>query len=156
MNATPAMRTDLHPEERHLSLALGIQSLLFAGATLLFAFFAHPLLASINRISLALVPGSQPIPDSPERFWFALALSMMAMITYIGAMGWWDVRRYLPLVPVLLISKFASSAVGLSLSLSQWCPAYLAIPATDFPIFVVTWILYRRVTRNARPRGTPA
>ncbi|MBI5367939.1 MAG: hypothetical protein HZA54_12940 [Planctomycetes bacterium] len=142
--------TDLSTAERHLALALGVQTVVFAGAFVVFAWFAHPLLQFINTVSLALVPGSSPIPDNPERFWFALALSMMAMITYIGAVGWWNVRRYLPLVPVLLLSKFFSSAVGVSLSITQWCPAYLSIPFSDFPIFLITWVLYRRVLRGQR------
>ncbi|MBI3272177.1 MAG: hypothetical protein HYZ53_24505 [Planctomycetes bacterium] len=147
---------DLLPEERHLALALGIEALLFAGATLVFAFRAQGLLADINATALALWPGSQPIPDPPERFWLALALSMMTMITYIGIMGWRDVRRNLVLVPVLLLSKLCSSVVGVSLTFTQGSPGYLALPLSDFPIFLVTAFLYVRVLRAQRLRAGAA
>ncbi len=142
--AGPAMTAPLTREERTLRLLMGVLAPVFALTTLTFLFApgqTGALIATIGRWSgFAEVP--TPGLGGP---WWPLAVSMMAMITAICALAWRDVRRHRGLLPILLVSKGVSSAVGLgSFFLVARAFHYMVVFTTDFPIFLVTAVLYLR------------
>jgi len=92
-------------------------------------------------------PGVADWPSPPETAvfaWTVLAVSMMATITtcsFFAARDPVDGRLFA--VPVM-VSKALSSAGGLLLLfLHAKYPIYLGLFLTDFPLLVVTWVLYR-------------
>jgi hypothetical protein len=93
--------------ERRLRDLLRVWTLLFgAGAV---AFAAQP---QRTTAALGLLPGPS-LPPGEDRFWNALAVSLMATLTVLSATAATDVRARRGLVPPLLVSKAASTAMFL-------------------------------------------
>lgn len=137
---------EVSKEENSLRIVLGILAIVFL-VTDLFLVFATPLLFNLINIVAELIgAGETPLPV--QKFHLALTNSMMLMITYISYMVWKDVKKNLNMVPVLMLSKIVSSASGLLFFFfSARYFAYLVLAITDFPIFLIVYILYKRVPR---------
>jgi hypothetical protein len=97
----------LSTEERRLRDLLRLWTLLFAAGTVSFA--VHP---ERTTAVLGILPGP-PLPRSEDRFWNALAVSLMATLTTLSALAAADVRRHRRLVMPLLVSKATSTAMFL-------------------------------------------
>jgi hypothetical protein len=100
----PVTLTD---SERRLRDLLRLWTVLFgAGAV---AFAARP---ERTAAALGLLPGPS-LPPSEERFWNALAVSLMVTLTVLSATAAGDVRGRRGLVRPLLVSKAASTLMFL-------------------------------------------
>jgi len=100
-------RVPLTDAERRLRDLLRLWTVLFgAGAV---AFAAQP---ERTTAALGLLPGPS-LPASEERFWNALAVSLMATLTVRSASAAADVRARRGLVRPLLVSKAASTLMFL-------------------------------------------
>lgn len=136
--------TALTREERHLRLLMGICVVAFGTTTLSFLF--APAIVGRNLATIGEWAGfAKTTPTTIGGPWVPLAVSMMVMITVICALAWRDVRRYRALIPILLVSKAASSAVGLGTWLLHSHGFHdLVVFLTDFPIFVLCAVMYWR------------
>ncbi len=97
----------LTDEERALRSLLRFWTLLFGAGAVSFAADPDRSTASLN-----LLPGPS-LPESSEKYWNALAVSLMATITVLSAMAATDVRRRRALVWPLMVSKAVSSGMYL-------------------------------------------
>jgi hypothetical protein len=122
----------LTDEERRLRSLLRFWTLLFGAGALSFA--ADP---DRSTGSLNLLPGPA-LPASSEKYWNALAVSLMATITTLSAMAATDVRRRRALVWPVMISKAVSSGMYVRRFTEQRSTAYLVGAAVDGSILVVT------------------
>jgi hypothetical protein len=151
---------------------LFLSGVVYAVAGLGFLFAADPLLAMIDAVSLRLIPSLPPIAasastmalttamttaltpgtaaaaGSPERFWLVLAGAMMATIAACGIYGAARIARRFEMAVPIVVSKLTSTILGVSFFVGS-APhlAYLVIAATDLPLGIITWILYRRAAR---------
>jgi hypothetical protein len=101
--------------------------------------------AAINYVSarlftLPLYPLPLTVPEGA--FWRALSVSMMAMLTWICGAVCRDQRANANLVPILLVSKFCSTAVFFVLFIMHGHLAYVVGWVTDGPIFLLTAFLW--------------
>jgi hypothetical protein len=123
-----------------------ISAWMYAGSGLCFLFGGGLIVRSVNAVSARVFPSLPlyPLPAaSPEgRFWLVLSLSMMAMITYICRAAYLDLRRNGRLVPILLLSKFCSSAFYMGFFIASGHLANLVGFFTDGPLFIVTLIMW--------------
>jgi hypothetical protein len=129
---------ELSAEERRLRDLLRIWTVLFAAGTLSFA-----LQPDRATGSLGLLPGAA-LEQSSERFWNALAVSLMATLTALCGIAAGDVRRHRSLIVPVLVSKAVSS--GMFLLRFRERPrrtAYLAGALCDGSILAVTLRHYR-------------
>lgn len=130
-------------EERQLGLLMGICVVAFGGTMLVFLF--APGLVGRHLAQIGEWIGFGASTATAGGPWVPLSVSMMAMITVICALAWRDVRRYRLLVPILLVSKAASSAVGLGrFFLDTRSFLDFVAFATDFPIFLLCAVMYWR------------
>ena len=144
MQGTLTETIPLTREERQLRLLLGVLAPIFALTTLSFLFTPGDTGARIAAIGRWAGFAEAPTPGLGGPWW-PLSVSMMAMITVICALAWHDVRRHRGLIPLLLLSKGVSSAVGLgSYLLVARAFHYMVVFTTDFPIFLLAVVLYLR------------
>lgn len=116
--------------------ALGAASFLLIGSSI------SGVINAISRYTLPLPLYPMPV-DSPEgAFWRVLAVSMMAMITWISVQAYRDPRRHGNLIPVLLLSKACSTVCYTAFFIMHGHLAYLVGCLTDGPIFIVTAVLW--------------
>jgi hypothetical protein len=131
-------------EERQLRLLMGICVVAFGGTMLSFLFAPAIVGRHLGTIGdwLGFANTTPPTPGGP---WVPLSVSMMAMITVICALAWRDVRHNRPLIPILLVSKAASSVVGLGTFLVAGRGFHdLVVFVTDFPIFLLCAVMFWR------------
>jgi hypothetical protein len=132
--------------ERAFRVWMFISAWMYAVSGLSFLFGGGLIVGGINALSARVFPSLPlyPLPGaSPEgKFWLALGLSMMAMITYICRAAYLDPRRNGRLVPILLLSKFCSSVFYLSFFFAYKQLAHLTGFFTDGPLFLVTLALW--------------
>lgn len=122
----------LTDEERALRSLLRFWTLLFGAGAVSFAVDPDRSTASLN-----LLPGPS-LPASSEKYWNALAVSLMATITVLSAMAATDVRRRRALVWPLMVSKAVSSGMYLRRFSEQRSTPYLVGAAVDGSILAVT------------------
>jgi predicted neutral ceramidase superfamily lipid hydrolase len=140
---------ELSKEEKLLKVVLGIFAVAFLITDIVLVFATPTLFNSINAVAERIGAGKTPLPN--QNFYLALTNALMLMIVYMSYMVWKDVKKNLNMVPALIICKFVSSVTGLLFFIfSARYFAYLVVTITDFPIFLVLYILYRRV-RGAKP-----
>jgi hypothetical protein len=123
---------DLTDEERRLRSLLRFWTALFGAGAVSFAVDPDRSTGSLN-----LLPGPS-LPQSSEKYWNALAVSLMATITTLTAMAAGDVRRRRHLVWPLMVSKAVSSGMLLRRFSEQRRTPYLAGAVVDGSILVVT------------------
>jgi hypothetical protein len=124
--------TALTDEERSLRSLLRFWTLLFGAGAVSFAADPDRSTASLN-----LLPGPA-LPPSSEKYWNALAVSLMATITALSAMAATDVRRRRGLVWPLMLSKAVSSGMYVRRFTEQRSTAYLVGATVDGSILVLT------------------
>ncbi|MGR3310730.1 MAG: DUF362 domain-containing protein [Candidatus Brocadiales bacterium] len=135
-------------EEKHLKIVLIISAITFLISGLAFAFFPELILRLFNLISRIFLPGLKEIPISVEKFWVALAFSMMMTITALCYIAQYNVRKNKGYIVPLLISKSVSSISALCFFIfSARYFAYLAIFITDGTIFWITLFFYIRANK---------
>ena len=122
----------LTSEERALRDLLRAWTVLFASGALSFALTPDRTLRSLNAL-----PGPA-VPLGDERFWNALAVSLMATLTALCALAAEDVRGRRQLVVPILVSKAVSSSMFLARFVRRPRTAYLAGAATDRSILALT------------------
>ncbi len=133
-------------EEKQLVVLLRIWIFCFALGGLYFLLFQNQLIARINYISSEVLKlNLPPLPESTEKFWLALTISMMATITALSYIAQRDIRKNIGYVIPLLISKFVSTFFFIIFFfLHVPALAYIVGALTDGPIFVITLIFYLR------------
>ena len=132
-------------EEKQAALFLRISAFVYLVSGFAFLFVPMPILSAFNWLSIRIFPNLPLTPIDDERFWTALAFSMMMTITAICFAAQFNIRKYKNLVLILLVSKCASSLSALFLFLlSKRYFSYLGIFAIDGVIFWVTLIFYLR------------
>jgi hypothetical protein len=122
----------LTEEERRLRSLLRFWTLLFGAGAVSFAVDPDRSMGSLN-----LLPGPS-LPRSSEKYWNALAVSLMATITALSAMAATDVRRRRSFVWPLMLSKAVSSGMYVRRFTEQRSTPYLVGAAVDGSILVVT------------------
>jgi len=138
---------ELTPAENRFRIWMYICAWMFAGAGLFFLFAGRRIAPFVNSASERFFP-SLPLYQLPAgrhegAFWLVLSLSMMAMITWICRAVYVDIRRNgMALVPILLLSKFCSSAFYLYFFITQKQLVHLVGTLTDGPIFLATLALW--------------
>jgi len=124
--------TPLTDAERSLRSLLRFWTLLFGAGAVSFAADPDRSTATLN-----VLPGPA-LPPSSEKYWNALAVSLMATITALSAMAATDVRRRRALVWPLMLSKAVSSGMYVRRFTEQRSTAYLIGAAVDGSILAVT------------------
>lgn len=135
----------LTPAERRFRLWMFISAWMYGISGTFFFVAGFRIAPFVNTISEKFLPlPLYPLPaEGPEgSFWLVLSLSMMAMITYICRAAYLDVRRNGRLVPILLLSKFCSTAFYFYYLITQGQIVHLVGVLTDGPLFLATLILW--------------
>lgn len=136
----------LTPAEKRFRIWMFLSAWMYALSGLFFLVGGHMIAPFVNqagaRFFTSLPPYPLPSDGHEGAFWLVLSLSMMAMITYICRSVYLDVRRNSGMVPVLLLSKFCSSALYLGFFVSTGQLAHLVGALTDGPLFLVTLYLW--------------
>jgi hypothetical protein len=133
----------LTAEERRLRSLLRFWTVLFAAGAVSFGVDPDRSTASLN-----LLPGPS-LPPSTEKYWNALAVSLMATLTTLCAIASTDVRRRRLFVWPVLVSKAVSSGMYLTRFRSERRTPYLVGGVVDGSILAVTL----RSVVAARRRG---
>lgn len=140
------METDtLTRAERGFRLWMYISAWMYGLSGLFFLVVGSRIAPFVNTVSerfTALPPYPLPAAGAEGAFWQALSLSMMAMITWICRAAYLDPRRNGRLVPLLLLSKFCSSAFYIAFFAARGHLVCLVGFLTDFPLFVATLVLW--------------
>jgi len=95
---------------------------------------------------LTIVPGT--------RLWVGMAVTMMVMLMYITALNFLNPRKYMHLIPLLLLSKFTTSGLGFFYFFTaKTYPFFsnLALAIIDVPIFFLVLFVWLRA-RSAKGR----
>ncbi len=148
---TPETTPTLTKEERQLRGLMRFWTFLFGLGAVDFLLFGDWILYSGNYVSTYILRlNLPPMPMPSERFWLALTVSLMATITMISYYIQKDVRANIVLTSFLLMSKLTSTLVMLSAFF--WDHPYfnylLGSVFCDGPIFVITFIFYRRAVKS--------
>lgn len=150
-NPTLQAPADLTREEKQLRNLMQFWTVLFGLGAVAFLLFGDWILYGGNFISREILKLDWPVmPQPTERFWLSLTVSMMATITMISRYIAKNVRQNIVLTSFLLVSKLTSTSVMLSAFF--WDHRYfnylLGSVFCDGPIFVITWIFYRRALKS--------
>ena len=150
------MAPALTREERQLASLMRFWTWLFGFGAVAFLLFGDWILYSGNYFSVAIMKWTLPAMPLPvEKFWLSLTVSLMATITMISHYIAKDVRTNLLLTSFLLVSKLTSTLVMLSAFF--WDRPYfnylLGSVFCDGPIFVITFIFYRRAVKSLLTLG---
>ncbi|MBZ5510996.1 MAG: DUF362 domain-containing protein [Acidobacteriia bacterium] len=140
--------THVRREEKQLALFLRISAFVYLAVGFAFLIVPGRLLWAFNWVSMRMLPALPLTPIGMERFWTALAFSMMMTITGICFVAQRNIRKRKHLVILLLLSKCASSlsAVFLFLLSTRYL-SYLGIFAVDGTIFWMTLLFYIRANK---------
>lgn len=89
---------------------------------------------------------------SPPRheLWHMLGTTNVVALAFMCALLWWDVRRFYPVLPALLVLKGASSLYSLVLAVALDLPAFYAVCVLDGVTTAAMWFFARRAHRAAR------
>lgn len=135
-------------EERQLRGFMALSAIVYFAAGLAFALVPSWVLTGLNRLSRLVAPGLPEIPLPAERFWLALAFSLMMTMAALSYATFVNVRRNRGFVVALLISKLASSAsAACFFYLTARHLAYLVISVVEAQIFLITLLFYLRANR---------
>jgi hypothetical protein len=113
----------------------GLQFLFLGGHA---GWFFNQISHVLSRLPLYPLPPNQ----LEGGFWRVLAVSMMAMITWICVMTYRGIRGSHSLVPVLLLSKISSTCQYIAFYQTHHELAYLMGALSDGPLFLITLILW--------------
>jgi hypothetical protein len=118
--------------ERRLRSLLRFWTVLFAAGAVSFGVDPERSTQSLN-----LLPGPS-LPASTEKYWNALAVSLMATLTSLCALAAGDVRRRRAFVLPVMVSKAVSSGMFLRRFAEERRTPYLVGAAVDGSILVET------------------
>lgn len=99
--------------------------------------------------------GTKGIPG--DRLWVGMSVTMMVMIFFIAFMNFVNPRKYMGWVPILLVSKFTTSALGFAYFFTAPTYKYLSaliMPITDLPIFFFILVIWLRA-RSSKNKFDP-
>ncbi len=136
--------------ERRFGLWMTVSAVLYGAGAAAFALFpalAHGLPDAAYRL---LPPFSDwdPLPETLAYNWHGLAVSMMVTITVCSVFAARDPVRNRDFAVPVMFSKVTSSVLGIAaLLLHHQYAFYVCIFFTDFPLFVVTYLLWRKVPK---------
>jgi hypothetical protein len=136
-------------EELRLKRLMQFWTLLFALGAVVFLFFGNWMFDLGNRTGSKLF-GLPPMPEPVgERFWLTLTTSLMVLLTALAYYIQKDVVANKRLTSLVLISKLTSTLtfLGFYLIEDRYFNYLLGSVFCDGPIFVVTFIFYRRALR---------
>jgi hypothetical protein len=138
------------PPERVFGRWMAFSALLYGLGALAFAVapnLAHSLPDAAYRM-LPPFADWEPLPDALALNWHGLAVSMMITITVCSVFAARDPVRNKDFAVPVMFSKGTSSVLGLAaLALHAKYAFYVCIVLTDFPLLVITWLLWRRIPR---------
>ena len=145
----------MSPAERNLRAWMGISALLYAGGGLIFLFFPHTLLHVLDSLAGPLhLATVLPGPLAAERFWNLLAFAMAVTITTASLIVVGDpVGKKDFCIPVLFSKTASWLSALIYFAVISHAFAHLVIFLTDFPLFVVTAVLYARARNKPEAPG---
>jgi hypothetical protein len=131
---------------------------MFVLAGLVFLLFRNELFQFINYQGALLGFAESPVPDGNHWFFLTMTNSMMVMIAYMSFAIAYDPRKYFLYLPIIILSKLASSATGLTFFFVTRCytpactaqggldgAAYysnLVVFTSDMPLAIIAVVLY--------------
>ncbi len=150
------MVDNLAPREVQFKKLMGILGIIFLIGGVLFAVIPEHFQVLLNytgaMFGLDKAPVAMEITSNiigqergADRLYVILACSMMMMITVISFACFFDPRKYIGWIPLLLISKITTSV--LAVAFYFWADRYFAnlvAVFTDFPIFVLVLVFWLR------------
>lgn len=141
------LKSGLTLQERRLVMILRWWVGLFTTATIGFAFFPNQIILGLNISGHVFFNWPyRSLPLSSEHFWQIMSVSLLIVLTYLSYLAQKNIRENLFLVPLIIISKFATTAgFTLAFFLSGKYFAYLAGAVIDGFIFFVTWFCYHKI-----------
>jgi len=129
-----------------------ISAALYAAGGLAFAVSPATSHEDVDALARwALGPGGwEPMPPTAAHSWTALAVSMMATIAVCAWLAGSNPIRNKDFAVPVMVSKAVSSAGGLLLlALHARYAIYLVLFVTDFPLLLLTFLLWRRLPPTA-------
>ncbi len=133
---------------------LRVWMVLLLGATVIFLFHGNALIGILNDLapvrSLSLVLLPLPV----EKFWLALALSLMVTLVFLCYWGQKDIQKNHQAVVPFLISKFASTFfyfVFFAAVLPTF--AYFVGMIADGLMFLATYFVYRAFLKEMKEQS---
>ena len=177
------MNIELTRSENMFRKTMGILFILFLAGAIMFALIPDHALRLLNWVGNAfdlkkpLVPSQITITEviwnthiaknvTPDgfkqgttivpgtRLWVGMAVAMMIMLCYITGMNFINPRKYMHLIPLLLLAKFSTSALGLAYFFTaKTFPFFsnLSLAIFDLPIFFLVLIVWLRA-KSAKNR----
>lgn len=149
------MAGNLSKAEEQFKKVMGAMGVLFLIAGAVYAWVPEHVVMLINFaggfLGMPKAPVVLEITDAlgvakpAERGFVGLAAAYMVIVTVIALACYFNPRKYMDLVPVVLLGKLASSAFGLIFYF--WSAPYfsnLVLAITDLPIFVIILVFYLR------------
>jgi uncharacterized protein (DUF362 family) len=135
-------------QEKQLKIVMVLSAITYFVAGFAFAIIPNQILEVFNLISRTFTPGLKETPPSEEKFWLALAFSMMMTITVLCYIAQHNIRKNQGYIIPLLISKSVSSLSSLCFFIfSAKYLAYLGIFVVDGSIFWITLFFYIRANK---------
>ncbi len=135
-------------EEKQLKIFMLLSAIAYFVVGIVFIIMPGYLLELINRLSVAILPGLDPIPISVEKFWLSLTFSMMMTIAALSFIAQHNIRKNKGYVIPVMISKCASALSSLCFFIfSAKYLAYLVIFMVDGSIFWITLFFYLRANK---------
>lgn len=134
-----------------LRLMLRIWMVLLTAATVIFLLHGNGLIDQINNLAPTTIFPFVLLPLPVERFWLALALSLMATLVFLCYWGQKDVRNNHHAVVPFLASKFASTFFYFAF-FAAVLPAfaYFVGMIADGLMFLATYFVYRSFLKEIR------
>jgi hypothetical protein len=168
------MGQNLSAQEIQFKKVMGVMAILFLITTLFFIMVPEQMIQTANFFGKIFKLPKAPVPkeipagnvwptlyegESPPaeqaalvmgRGYVALTCSLMTVLVVISLACFINPRKYMGWVPLVLVSKFASSAYGVLFFLtSAKYFGNVAIAITDFPIFLIILIFWLRARSAA-------
>lgn len=140
------MPPSLRMVEHHLRGLLRLWALLFTGMAILLAFLPGHIIAVLNHVGVEWIHWSgPPMVAPPDRFFSALACSLLVLLALLAYSAQSDPRRRLAAIRAILVSKIISSGIyAVSYLADAHYFAYVVGAIIDGTIFAVTYYYYRR------------
>ncbi|MEW6777693.1 MAG: hypothetical protein AB1405_15455 [Bdellovibrionota bacterium] len=127
---------------------------LFGSGIVIFWFYPEEIVRNMGGFASNFFDMSrfEELPAPAERFWSALALSLMVTLTFLSAIVAYDVRKYIHLTLPILVSKGASTFFFLYFYFADRKSfAYLGGAfLSDGPIFLGTLVVYLVALKQQR------
>jgi uncharacterized protein (DUF362 family) len=136
-------------KEKQLRIFIFLSGLVYLGCGFFFAVAPVTTIGLFNRISNTILPSLPLTPAPTEKFWLALAFSMMMTIAALCFFAAYNIRRNKVLVVSLMVSKCASAVSSMVFFIfSARYLSYLGIFVVDGSIFWITLVFYLRAHRE--------